>query len=293
MDSQSDARARFAGLLGATTIDVSRREKRWLALGEDVVAFAADDADGWARLVAEARLLARWRATGVPVPHVLDEDAVRRVQVRERLHGLTGEVVEPLLFGGARPDARARLAEGAPLSAFGARLAASYGELAARIHASVPLVDADALALGRRARADLDAALAKLRDDVSVPASVIDAIVRALPWLSVPPPATAVIHGDLHFHNLCLADDGTISGVFDLDEAGVDAAETDFQYVHSLGPDFVAIAVRAYGRTLDMEAIRHAHLYSAITHILWHGPGTPRHASIVAWITAAIEALAS
>jgi len=135
-------------------------------------------------------------------------------------------------------------------------------------------------------------AFAKLRDDASVSAATIETLARALPWLAVPPPATAVIHGDLHFHNLCLADDGTISGVFDLDDAGLDAAEADFQYVHSLGPRFVAIVVHAYGRPLDMAAIRRAHLYTAIAHILWHGPGTPRHASIVAWITAAIEALA-
>jgi hypothetical protein len=60
----------------------------------------------------------------------------------------------------------------------------------------------------------------------------------------------------------------------------------------SLGPRFVAIAVGAYGRPLDMASIRRAHLRTALTHRLWHGPGTPRHASIIAWIAAAFDELA-
>ncbi|TMQ23588.1 MAG: aminoglycoside phosphotransferase family protein [Deltaproteobacteria bacterium] len=196
--------------------------------------------------------------------------------------------------GGARRgcDARGRFADDAPLSRFGARLAASYGELAAQIHAAVPAADPLASALGPRAPMDIDAALAALRDDPSVTAATIEAVARAMPWLAATPPATAVIHGDLHFHNLCLSADGTITGVFDLGDAGGDAPEADLQYAHSLGPRFVAVAVHAYRRPLDMNAIRRAHLRTALTHILWHGPGTPRHRSIVAWIEAAFAALA-
>ncbi|TMQ08804.1 MAG: hypothetical protein E6J91_32320 [Deltaproteobacteria bacterium] len=268
MDQPAEVRARFDAVLGEP-VELSRREDRWLALGADVIGFAAVDARGWARLVAEGRLLVRWRAAGVPAPRVLDERAALRVQVRDRLHGLTGEAIEPLLFGGAPPDARGRFADDAPLSRFGARLAASYGELAAQIHAA-----------------------AALRDDPSVTAATIEAVARAMPWLAATPPATAVIHGDLHFHNLCLSADGTITGVFDLGDAGGDAPEADLQYAHSLGPRFVAVAVHAYRRPLDMNAIRRAHLRTALTHILWHGPGTPRHRSIVAWIEAAFAALA-
>lgn len=290
MDEHAEVSRRFGALLG-TRFELTRREDRWLALGADAVGFAALDLRGWDRLVAEARLLARWRAAGVPAPRVVDEDAALRLQVRERLHGLTGEVIEPLLFGGAPPDARGRLATDAPLSTFGARLAASYGELAAQIHAAVPACDPIAIALGPRAPMDIDAALAALRGDPSVPAATIDAVARARPWLAAVPDATAVVHGDLHFHNLCIAADGTITGVFDVGDAGRDAPETDLQYAHSLGPRFVAIATRAYGRPLDVGAIRRAHLRTALTHILWHGPDTPRHPSIIAWIAATFDEL--
>src|SRR5262245_54945064 len=182
MDDPGDVRARFGALL-AEPIELSRREDRWLALGQNAVGFAAVDPAGWARLVAERQLLARWRAAGIPAPRVLDEDDARGVQIRERLHGLTGEVVEPLLFGGGRPDARGRLADDAPLSRFGARLAESYGELAARIHAAVPAQDPVAIALGPRQPADVVGALAALRMDTSVSGATIDAVARAVPWL--------------------------------------------------------------------------------------------------------------
>ncbi len=279
--------ARFAEVLGAATeLVVSRRDGRWLALGADVVAFAADDDAGWSRLGAEGALFARWRAAGVPAPRVLDEDVARRVQVRERLHGLMGEAVEPLLFGGEPPEAVVRLSDEAPLSAFGARLAASYGELAARIHAAIPANDALATTLGPRTPLDLDAVLAAMRDAPLVEAATIDAVVRAMPWLRERPHATGVIHGDLHFHNMCLADDGSISGVFDVGDSGLDAAEHELHYAHSLGGRFAAAALRAYGRPLDVDAIRRAHVHTALGHLLWHGPGKPRHASIVRWISA-------
>jgi len=179
-----------------------------------------------------------------------------------------------------------RLSDEAPLSPFGARLAASYGELAARIHAAVPADDPLVCALGPRAPLDLDAVVAALRSDPLVAAATTDAVVRALPWLRERPPATGVIHADLHVHNMCLADGGAISGVFDVGDAGLDAAETELHYAHSLGSRFVAVALRAYGRPLDGDAIRRAHALTALGHLLWHGPGKPRHALIVGWITA-------
>ena len=80
-------------------VEVSRRDDRWLALGAEIVAFGADSDAEWNRLVTEAELLRRWAAVGVPVPRVIEEDTVRRIQVRERCDGITGEAVEPLLFG--------------------------------------------------------------------------------------------------------------------------------------------------------------------------------------------------
>ena len=189
---------RFAAVLGDIALEISRRERRWLALGADVVAFAADDDAGWARLRAEAELLARWRAAGVSAPRVLREVSAARIQVRERMHGITGAVVEPLLFGGEPPRGAARYSVDAPLSAFGERLADSYGELAARIRGAVTLADGTALGFGPRAIGDLDAAITTLAT-TSAPPHVVAAVTRARAWLVTPPVPTAAIHGDLHF----------------------------------------------------------------------------------------------
>ncbi|HET9622957.1 MAG TPA: phosphotransferase [Kofleriaceae bacterium] len=289
------AHARFAPSLG-TAFELVRRDRGWLALARDVVGFAADDDAGWRRLTSEAWLLARWRAAGVPAPRVIDEDPARGVQIRERMHGLTGEdvVSEPersRLFDGALPDPRARI-EGAPLSTFGERVAASYGELAARIRRAVPISDARAAGFTPTSRRtlDLDAAIARLHATTASQAAKATA-ARLRPWLAALPPIDAVIHGDLHFFNMCLADDGEIIGVFDVGDAGLDAAATELLYIHSLGARFAAIALDAYG-PIDREAVERAHLRTALDHLIWHPPGTPRHASIVVWATAAFERMA-
>lgn len=280
---------RFAAVLGDNALEIVRRERRWLAIGSDIVAFAADDDDGWARLRAEGALLARWRAAGVCAPRVLREISTARIQVRERMHGITGALVEPLLFGCEPPRGVARYAADAPLSAFGERLAESYGELAARIRGAVTLADGAALGFGPRSIGDLDAAIDILAT-TSAPPHVVAAVTRARAWLIAPPVPTAVIHGDLHFFNMCLASDGAVVGVFDLDDSATDAAETELHYVHSLGPRFVARALAAYGAH-DRRAVERAHLRIAIGHLLWHGPKSERHAAIVGWICAAVEHL--
>jgi hypothetical protein len=66
---------------------------------------------------------------------VIREDPARRVQVRERLHGLTGHALASRVWPGAWPDASS-LFDDVPLAAFGERLAASYGELARRIRSA-------------------------------------------------------------------------------------------------------------------------------------------------------------
>lgn len=284
-----EVRARFAAVLDAP-FEMSRSETRWLALGDEAVAFAADDDAGWRRLQSEAWLLERWRAAGVPAPRVLREDAARRVQVRERMHGLTGHDVEPRIWTGPPPDAWVRL-DGAPLSAFGDRLAASYGELARRIRGAVSVADATAAGFGPclRRTLDLDGAIARLQASSASDAAKA-AAQRLRPWLAALPPPDAVIHSNLHFFNMCLADDGSIVGVFDLDGVGIDAAATEFLYVHSLGSRFAATAFAAYG-PVDDEDVRRAHLRTALDHLLTFGPGTERHPSIVEWATAVFERL--
>lgn len=277
-------------------LELSRREAGWIALAADRVAFAPDDDRGWQRLQREAWLLARWRAAAIPAPRVLLDAPSHRVQVRERLGGLSGhdlhtEADHSPLFTGTLPDVHARL-DDAPLSAFGETLAASYGELAARIRRAVTVADARAAGLDRTSRGtlDVDAAIARLDASTASPAAK-RAAHAARDWLVALPPPDAVIHADLHFFNLCAAPDGTISGVFDVGDAGIDSAATELMYVHSLGSRFARIAMAAYG-PIDLDQVRQAHLRTALDHLIWHGPGTPRHASIVAWATAAFERLA-
>lgn len=289
------APARFAHL---GTVDVSRRDDRWLASGANLIAFAADGEREWARLVTEAVLLRRWRAAGVPVPRVRDEDAVHRIQVRERLDGITGEAVEPLLFGIAAessiargmPDAHLRLDAACPLSPFGERLADSYGALAAMMHAAVTAGDARTFGIATKPPMDLAAALAHLRAS-PIERALVAKAERARAWIAKGETPSVVVHGDLHFHNMCLATDGTITGVFDIGDAHLDSPEADFHYVHSLGPRFVKRALAACGAALDEDAIRRAHVRTALHHLTFIGPESPRYPSMVSWNTAVIDHL--
>jgi Phosphotransferase enzyme family len=285
-----DARARFEPLIGEP-FEISRRDTRWLAMGDEVVAFAADDEAGWKRLQREKWLIERWRAAGVPACSVVREDETRRVQIRERLHGVTGDVVEPRIFEGPFPNVSDRL-DGAPISAFGRRLAESYGELARRIRGAVSVSEARAAGIGMTSRRvlDIDDVLARLHASSASPAAK-RAGEKTRGWLAALPPVDAVIHGDLHFHNMCLAEDGSITGVFDVEDAGIDAAATELLYIESIGPHFAATVVDAYG-PISIEDVRRAHIRVALGHLIWFPPGTPRHASVVSWITAALERLA-
>jgi hypothetical protein len=290
---EDDVRARIGALVRGP-FELSRRDTRWLALGQDVVALAADNDTEWRRLEAERWLIERWRGAGVPAPRVLREDSVRGVQVRECMHGLFGPQIHT--SDGSSPlyaDARAQRdwIDDAPLSPFGERVAASYGELAARIRGAVSVADAAAAGLGETSRRtlDLDDVLARL-DATHASAATKTAARRMRPWLAALPPPDAVIHGDLHFFNMCTAADGTITGVFDFGDAGIDEAATELLYVHSLGPQFVARVVEAYG-DIDLEAVRRAHARVALGHLIWHPPGDERHPHIVAWVTAVLERL--
>src|SRR5262249_43023018 len=156
---------------------------------------------------------------------------------------------------GELPDTRLRL-EDAPLSKFGATLAASYGDLAARIRSAVSVSQATAAGLGPTSRRSIDiedAIVRLVRSSASEAAKA--AAVRARDWLVEIPPPDAVIHADLHFFNMCVAADGTITGVFDASDAGVDAAAQELSMLHSLGSRFATIAVDAYG-SVDIDDIR-------------------------------------
>jgi hypothetical protein len=301
-----DVRARVARIVDSA-FQLSRREDRWLAMGDTFVAFAANDDAEWARLRSVAQLIERWHSAGVPVPRVIDE--CDQVLVRERLDGIMGEIVEPLLFGSATltdlgrispftragerlpwalPDGFTRLDAGCPLSPFGARLAQSYGEMAARMHGAIAMDEISGITV--RPPMDLDAALDRLRA-TSVPRELVEKAERERAWIAEGPANSVIVHGDLHFHNMCLAQDGSIIGVFDLGDAHADGPESEFHYVHSLGPRFVEIATAAYGAPLDGEAVRRAHVRTALGHLEWVGHDSPRHPSIISWVTAVLTRL--
>ncbi|HEX4454767.1 MAG TPA: phosphotransferase [Kofleriaceae bacterium] len=286
-----DAAARIAAVVGRS-LETARHEGRWLALGEDVVAHAADSPDEWHRLELEHRLVDRWRDAGVPVPRVLHVDTARGVQLRQRMLGLSGLQIHDErgspLFAGPSPSARDRF-DSCPLSRFGARVAASYGEVAARIRRAVSLDEARAMGLGPTSRRtfDLGDALARLHASDASPAAKA-AAVRSRAWLEALPAADAAIHSDLHFFNLCVDANGTITGLFDFGDSGIDAAATELLYVHSLGADFTQCVLDAYG-PIDLDDVRRAHVRTALDHLIWHGPGTQRHAEVVEWATAVLE----
>jgi aminoglycoside phosphotransferase (APT) family kinase protein len=291
---EDDARERLGDAAGSR-FELARRDTRWLAVGDELVAFLADDDAGWRRLTREAWLIHRWRPAGVPVPRVVGMDAARRLQVLEKMRGRTGDDIHretgtSPIYAGDLPTVAERL-DDAPLSAFGERLAASYGELAARIRRAVTVDDARAAGLGTTSRRalDLDDAIARLHASTASAAAKA-AAERARSWLAAIPPVDAVIHGDLHFFNMCIDDAGSITGVFDLGDAGLDAAATELLYVHSLGSRFAAIVLEA-NCEIDIDDVRRAHVRTALDHLIWHGPGTPRHASVVAWAEATLERL--
>jgi hypothetical protein len=291
---EEEVRARIAALV-SEPFELSRLDTRWLALGSDVVAFAADTEAEWRRLQAERWLIERWRAAGVPAPRVRHEDATRGVQLRERLHGLFGPQIHTSEGGSPlyanRPQPTGDWIDNAPLSPFGERVATSYGELAARIRRAVSVGDASAAGLGTTSRRDLDVddLLARL-DATDASSSTKAAARRARSWLEAIPAPDAVIHGDLHFFNMVTAEDGTITGVFDIGDAGIDNAAAELLYVHSLGPQFVARVLEAYG-DFDLEEVRRAHARIALGHLIWHPPGDERHPQIIAWVTAVLERL--
>jgi hypothetical protein len=128
--------------------------------------------------------------------------------------------------------------------------------------------DARAIGLGPTSRRtfDLDDALTRLHASAASPAAK-SAAVRSRAWIEALPAPDAVIHSDMHFFNLCVDANEAITGLFDFGDSGIDAAATE----------------------LDLDGVRRAHVRTALDHVIWHGPGTERHAGVVGWATAVLE----
>ncbi|MEM1413527.1 MAG: phosphotransferase [Myxococcota bacterium] len=294
------ARARLRAVLGERAVAPELRGDRWLALGPDYVAFVACDEPAWRRLEAEEGLLDAWREAGLPFPRILIADAAQWVQVRERMEGpVHGDAVRDRIFGVGEPggpesaDALTnRYAPDVPLTPFGARCAASYGTLAARIHGAAPAASALGAAIGPCVPKDVEACLALLLERAP---ELGRRALPALPWLLATPPGDTLVHRDLHFHNMVVDEDGTILGVFDLGDAGVDAAAAEMLYIHGLGPRFVAGVLDAYARErgtpLRLEDVERMHLRTAIAHLDFFAPDHAHHPAILGWIAHALDHL--
>jgi hypothetical protein len=90
---------------------------------------------------------------------------------------------------------------------------------------------------------------------------------------------------------MCLAADGSITGVFDLDGVGIDAAATELLIVHGIGSRFAAIAIDAYG-PVDLGAVLRAQFRTALDHLIKYGPDAVPPPWVLPWVTAAFERLA-
>ena len=63
---------------------------------------------------------------------------------------------------------------------------------------------------------------------------------------------------------------GAIVGLFDFGDSGVDAAATELLYIHSLGAQFAARVIDAYG-AVELRDVHRAHVRTALDHLIWHG----------------------
>ncbi len=71
----------------------------------------------------------------------------------------------------------------------------------------------------------------------------------------------------------------------------LDAPESEFHYVHSLGPRFVEIALAAYGGPLDVTHVRRAHVRTALGHLVFITEDSPRWPAMLSWNTAVLTHL--
>jgi hypothetical protein len=281
-------RRAFDAVLG-DSYEIHQREARWLGVGATLVAAKAMDERTWQQLQREAWLLTHWRAAGIPAPQLISNDANERIQVRERLRGLTGAEIESRTFT-ATSTLRERL-EGAALSGWGEQFATSYGELAARIRGAVTLNAAFAAGFPdvHDRKLDVDLALSLLEAS-STSAIVRRKAQRVRDWLASAPAIDAVVHGNLRLASLCASGSGCVVGVFDLDEAGLDEAAGELRYAHSLGSRFAGIAASA--AKLELGAVVRVHLRCVLAHVVRHGPKSPKRGSIIDWASAAFEVYA-
>lgn len=204
------------------------------------------------------------------------------------MYGVTGDEVEPRLFGTHETDVVRRYSPECPLTPWGARLGESLGGTLARIHSSLDLVEVGSLSLATVPDVDWSAVNDALATHVGLPA-LRQLASDVAEWEANLPEPRRLVHGDPHFGNLMVdPDSGELTGLLDLDEAGMGRRGDDLKFLPSEGPRFVAAAQHGYelagGLWPTTEEVHRFHLRTAFDHLTFIAPTHPRFPRIVAWL---------
>ncbi|WP_394830112.1 phosphotransferase [Pendulispora rubella] len=276
--------------------EIAWRAWRWAAtFDQGLIAFAADDDDGWDRLRREGALLACLRdRVAFGIPGVIVEDEARRLQLRRMVPGITGQAVEQLVFGHATIEsAGARYRPGLPLTREGARLARDLGRALGELQHAVSVDDAHALGFGRREYGpivtEIDAYLTR-RHDLR---DLHEVLLSLRSWFAMLPEHLAFCLCDLQLHNMSVRpQDGGLGGLFDFDDAAVADGLEDFKYLPSFGIAFTQTALEAFvaagGRAASIADIGRFHVLSALEHFLFVPEESERWPRIVEWVRSAV-----
>jgi aminoglycoside phosphotransferase (APT) family kinase protein len=156
----------------------------------------------------------------------------------------------------------------------GAAYAVEIGTLCAAIHSALPTSEVDAPAgLPTTPLLDLDDVLRAARAFGDPRTGHALALVDSHQARSATPTDCTLLHGDLGSHNLVVADDGRISGLFDFEEACFGDRHHEFRWLPSFGEDFMARALAAYQEqteaVVDVDRVRRLHALVAMAQLGW------------------------
>ncbi|WP_394840683.1 aminoglycoside phosphotransferase family protein [Pendulispora brunnea] len=277
--------------------EISWRSWRWaVAFQNEFIAFAADDDEGWERLRRERALLDRLAArTSVALPAVVLEDERTRLQLRRMVPGVTGDMVERIVFG--RDDKvgpATRYQPNLPFTAKGRRLARDLGHALSALQRAIPVEEARALGFAVHSYLFLlDQVAAYLAEQRELRDLYI-AIAPLRRWFAELPNEPALCLCDLQLHNIAvLPQTGALGGLFDFDDAGIMHQLEDFKYLPSFGLEFTEFALEAFmesgGRSSTLAEVGRFHVLSAMEHFLFVPEETPRWPEIVRWARAAVH----
>lgn len=270
------------------------RSWRWMVQLDDRIAFVADDDHGWARLEREALLLARLHhRRELTVPTVVVRQPASRLQIRRKVPGLNGFLVEDVIFG--RPgklSGAERYKDSLVITAAGERLATEIGRAIFGVQQAMTAQEAHARGFGGTDYLDiLDRVAAYLPSRADL-APLAEPLPSLRAWYAELSPDPVLAIRDLQMHNIAIDPlSGALRGLFDFDDAAVAHRLEDFKYLPSNGKRFTELALDAYaaagGPHLRLADVWRFHILSALEHFLFVPESSQRWQEIVAWSTEA------